>query len=70
MTKIVLENVVKELKLLKVVVTVMVTVVTVQWSFLAVTNPVMTVNDHWPGVILSTVYVFYSFKLKQQDLII
>ena len=45
-----LEKVVKELKLLKVVVTVM---VTVQWSFLAVTNPVMMVNDHWPGVILS-----------------
>ena len=26
--------------------------VTVQWSFLAATNPVMMVNDCWPAVIL------------------
>ena len=47
MAKIVLEKVIKELKLVKVVVTsyVLVVMVTVQESFWAVMNPVTTVSD-------------------------
>ena len=38
--------------------------VTVLLSFLAITNPVRTVGDHWPAVVLSTgVYTFNLYLI-------
>ena len=38
---------------------IMAVIVTIQWSFLTVTNPVIVVNDYWPAFILSTAVLLY-----------
>ena len=57
MAKIALEEVVKELKLVKVIVTLVIMVI-VQWNFSAVTNPVVMVNDCWLAIILNAAYTY------------
>ena len=52
MAKVVLEEVVTELKLVKIVV-ILAVMVTFQQSFSAITSPVTTVNDCRPAVTLS-----------------
>ena len=51
MAKITLEKVVKELKIVKVLVTSDMVIESARQSFLALTNPVT--NDHWPANILN-----------------
>ena len=68
MTKIVLQKVVKELKLVKVVGTsILAVMVTIQQSFSTVTNPVTTINDRWPAVILTAVTYYTIFIMFHKD---
>ena len=41
--------------------------VTVQWNVSAVKNPDTTVNDRWPAVILSAVYMILYMGCEDFD---